>query len=79
MCDMKVVFENGKVQLINGQRLIGVEIKNNLYEISFQVLRNECLDIQVEDEKIAPETSLWRRIFLPGKKSDQNPQRGRAK
>lgn len=59
MYDMKVVFENGKVKLLNGKILIGIGSRNNLYEISFKVLRSECLNIEIEDEK----TKLWHKNY----------------
>ena len=61
MCNIKVIFENGKVKLFSGKNLIGTETRNNLYEILvyFKVLRNKCLNIEVEDEK----TKLWHKRY----------------
>jgi len=57
MHDIKLVIEKGKVQLFNGKDIIGIEVRNNLYEISFKVVRNECLNIEAENE----ETRLWHK------------------
>lgn len=59
MCDIKVIFGNGEVQLLSGKNLIGIGTRNNLYEISFKVSRNECLSIEVEDEM----TKLWHKRY----------------
>lgn len=39
MFNISVVFEKGKVKLFNKNRLIGLGLRNNLYEISFKVLK----------------------------------------
>ena len=51
--DIKIIFENGKVQLFNEKNLIGVRfgVRNGLYEISFRAIQRKCLNIEVEDEK----------------------------
>lgn len=59
MFNISVVFEKGKVKLFDKNRLIGLGLRNNLYEISFKVLKNECLNIDKEDEKL----KLWHRRY----------------
>jgi len=43
-----LLFEKGRV-LFNGKDLIGTGLRNNLYEISFRVLRDECLSMEIEE------------------------------
>lgn len=57
MFNISVVFERGKVKLFDGKRLIGLGNRSNLYEISFKVLKNECLYINKENEEL----KLWHR------------------
>lgn len=57
--NIKVVFEKGKVQLFNEKDIIGIGYRDNLYEISFKVLKTECLNIEVEDER----TKLWHKRY----------------
>lgn len=59
MHNIKVVFENGKVKLFNGNDIVGIGFRDNLYKISFKVIRNECLNIEIEDEK----TKLWHKRY----------------
>lgn len=52
MYGIQVIFIDGKVKLLNGNDQIGIGFRNNLYEISFKALQNECLNVEVEDEKV---------------------------
>lgn len=56
MCKVKVVFENAEVKLYDDTgELIGTGFRNNLYEIVFKVIKNECLNANVENSIM----SLW--------------------
>lgn len=52
MFNIRIVFEDSKVKLFDKNKLIGLGIRNNLYELSFKILNNECLHLEKEDENL---------------------------
>jgi len=56
--NIKVIFEKGRV-LFNGKGFIGIDLRNNLYEISFRMLRDECLSMEIE----AKRAKLWLKRY----------------
>lgn len=54
---IKVVFNDSNVKLYKDTNLIGLGNLKNLYDISFRVEYNECLNIETEYEQ----TKLWHR------------------
>lgn len=48
---IKVTFENGKVKLINKNNcLVGLGKRENLYEINFNLNKNECFNVSLNNE-----------------------------
>uniref|UniRef100_A0A1Y1L115 Retrovirus-related Pol polyprotein from transposon TNT 1-94 n=1 Tax=Photinus pyralis TaxID=7054 RepID=A0A1Y1L115_PHOPY len=57
---VKVIFEHGLVKLIQDKHgLIGLGRRNNLYEISFEVINNYCQNVTVENNDF----KLWHKRF----------------
>lgn len=55
LSNIKVIFENGKVLLYKENNLLGIGKRDKLYEISFELNRSECLNIEVHNENL----KLW--------------------
>lgn len=45
--------------MLSGNRLIGLGLRSNLYEISFKVIKNERLNIDREGKRL----KLWHRRY----------------
>lgn len=60
MMNIKVIFENCKVKLMDkNNRLLGIGKRTNLYEISFKLLSSECLNV----ESLENEFTRWHRRY----------------
>lgn len=59
MANIKVTFYNGQVKLYKDNDVIGIGIRNALYEIEFKLRVKESLYIESENEKF----KLWHKRF----------------
>ena len=57
--EIKTIFENGQVKLVKNERLIGIGYRSNLYVITFKLIKNECLNVECENET----ARLWHRRY----------------
>lgn len=59
MSNIDVVFSKGTVSLYHNNYLIGLGHRNNLYEINFDIIKNESFQVQVENEIL----NLWHKRY----------------